>query len=67
MQLKILLGQRLHLCIIMERFNGVDNTGSFFQHKASSSSGVRPVIAIKGNTKISSGIGTMDNPYVISN
>ena len=45
---------------------GVINTGSVAAYWASSNLGVRPVINIRGDSKISGGIGTKDNPYQIS-
>ena len=45
---------------------GVIDTGSIAAYWVDTNLGVRPVINIRGDSKISGGIGTKDNPYQIS-
>ena len=44
---------------------GLNNTGTMGSYWDTSSLGVRPVINIKGDAKISGGIGTSNSPYEI--
>lgn len=46
-------------------YNYIVKSNDLWQNNVSEKSGIRPVITINGNTKVKSGNGKMDNPYVI--
>lgn len=48
------------------RVTKVGSDGERYTSKTSSTSGVRPVISLKKGVKVSSGQGTVNNPYIVS-